>query len=87
MNISAASPLWLLPPDKTLDPSLLLIPPVCDCFIRATAVSAGLVAGGRFNNSSEDALGFLRLGTEDIALEFLITGFIPLKAESQRTSD
>lgn len=84
MNISAATPFCLLPPHNTLDPSLLLISPV---FIRATAVSAGLVAGGRFNNSSEDALGFLRLGTEDIALEFLITGFIPMKAESQWTSD
>lgn len=84
MNIAAATPLCLLPPDNTLDLSLLLISPVCDCFIRATAVSAGLVAGGRFNNS----WGRSRiLGTEDIALEFLITGFIPLKAESQRTSD
>lgn len=60
--------------DNTLDLSVLLISPVCNCLLRATAVSAGLVARERFNKSSVDALGFLRLGTKDIALEFLITG-------------
>lgn len=33
-----------------------------------------LAAVGRFNKNSEDALGFLRLGSQDIALEFVITG-------------